>query len=983
MGFHYAQEKSSEKRGTLNLAIVGEGATGMTAAFYARRTDPTARITVYSDEPNPPYYRPALTNYLMGELRAQQLFATPPSYYQDLNVDRVLTRVNGVDGRNQRLYLSDGQTPAYDRLVLAAGARPALPVDQINLGGVMPVRTIQDVRFIVDLIHSGRMKRAVVIGDGILALELAAGLRARDVEVTYLLRGNTIMPEVLDQPASDLVVTRCRHYGIDVRQGEQVAQLHAGPAGWVQGVTLTSGARVATDWLGIAIGIRPNIEFLEGSGITTRKGIPVDASMRSNLENVFAGGDIAEISDRWLGRPRVIGLWEPARHHGRVAGINMAGGSSNWEQDVPYTATRLHDLDLGAVGESLERPGDHVEVDFPARGSAISYRKIILREDKLVGALLLGTRKEGVRKRARLYRKLIQTGIDVSSIANRLLDPTFDLRGWMQSLGSDPALENETDRAVAGKMVADFGARAGGEAALPGPEGSPPTVSTRAADTGRTLVGASFNLAGLVQARSAGGGPRGAEPAGAPAAGTQGGMTTLRLPSGELFTVADRVVIGSSDQAQLRLADPTLLPFHAEIRGRSGDYVVAPYSGAEIFVNDQPVLAPRTLVHADVIRLGAQELEFVQQVAAPRAETGPVGLPAEPLERVAITPGASFGALEWTGGAFDIAVPVFQIGRGSQEAEVVLDDPAVSWLHAEVTEHQGTLYVRDLGSSNGTYVNGELVVEPRPLHADDVIRLGETDLIYRTSGATGRSRTPAGGTPAPPRTSSGEARLVGKAGSMLGVAFSLSGETMTIGRDEPADIVVGDAFVSRLHATLSAQGQGWIITDTGSTNGSFVNGERLEANVGRPLSPGDEVVVGHAAFTFEQRLEQTERRQETVMLPKPVPGDAGKPQAAPETQVSRLTVRVGMAVGQVISLDELPLVLGRVASSGVAGLDDEFVSARHAEVYRGPGDAVFVKDLGSTNGTFVNEARIQPGVGVPLNAGTVLRLGSRTSLEAE
>ncbi|HYN37306.1 MAG TPA: FAD/NAD(P)-binding oxidoreductase, partial [Actinomycetota bacterium] len=129
-------------------AIIGDGATGTTAAFYIRRADPDGRILLYSDESTPAYYRAALTNYLMGELRPEQLFAVPPNFYSDYRVERFLTRVVGIDGAGKKLKLSDGQEHPFDRLLIAAGSRARTPpFAGADLGGVMTMRTMQDARF--------------------------------------------------------------------------------------------------------------------------------------------------------------------------------------------------------------------------------------------------------------------------------------------------------------------------------------------------------------------------------------------------------------------------------------------------------------------------------------------------------------------------------------------------------------------------------------------------------------------------------------------------------------------------------------------------------------------------------------------------------------------------------------------------------------------------------------------------------------------
>ncbi|MGH9266630.1 MAG: FAD-dependent oxidoreductase, partial [Acidimicrobiales bacterium] len=241
------------------------------------------------------------------------------------------------------------------------------------------------------------------------------------------------MSGVLDPIASDLVLSRCRHFGVDVRLNEEVGEV-LGRDGAFRGVGLKGSDQIVEgELLGVSTGISPNVEFLEGSGVAMNRGVPVDEHMATNLPNVYAGGDIAEVMDPASRRTRILGLWEPARHHGRVAGINMAGGSETWHMEVGYNATRLYDLDLAAVGESIEKPGDEVAVDFPRTGGRISYRKLVFRSGKLAGGLLLGQRKERVRQRGRLLRKVIAAGAEVSSVRDLLLDPFFDLAGWIDS----------------------------------------------------------------------------------------------------------------------------------------------------------------------------------------------------------------------------------------------------------------------------------------------------------------------------------------------------------------------------------------------------------------------------------------------------------------------------------------------------------------------------------------------------------------------
>ncbi|MDQ3956495.1 MAG: FHA domain-containing protein, partial [Actinomycetota bacterium] len=813
-----------------SYAIIGDGAAGTTAAFYVRRHDPKGRITIFAEESNPAYYRSALTNYLMGELRAEQLFAVPPNFYSEFKVERTLARVTGIDTDKDVLSLSTGERRNYDELMIATGSRARSPdFPGADLPGVMTMRTMQDARFIMDFVQSGNLKKAVVVGGGILGLELVAGLRSRGVEVSYVVRGNRFMPTLLDRIASDLVVTRCRHFGVEVRMNEEIAEAYPDQHGNFYAARLKNSAdAVEGQLLVVAIGITPNVELTKGSKINVARGVVVDDRMRTNVPNVYAGGDVAQVTDPRTNAQLLLGLWEPARHHGRTAGINMSGGSEVWRLPIPYNATRLYDLDLAAIGKSLEDPDDETISDFPERGRMISYRKLLFRENRLVGALLLGERREKVRKRGPQYRKLIDSEADVSSIKDLLLDPLFDLSAWMESLRSRPRGISR----VVERPSADVSRIMG----RPTADDLEAAARAKAAPAAQPTQLRSLSTLMQTQARR-----EGASPPGSPVsrAAADPGVSTLKLQGGEVVVIErERFTIGRHDDNDLALEDVLVSGHHAELQRRNGDILIAD-SGSKngTLVNDIAVTAPWTLQHGDVITIGASHLRFYKQVAAPRPETGPAGLPAEPLEPLGADPGSP-ASISWPGGSVTLSEPVVKLGRDPQEAEISLSDPAVSWLHAEISRHGNTFYLRDLGSRNGTLVNGELLSIPRPLYDGDRIHLGNTDLDFSGPSSTQPFESP--------ETERGTTRLalVGTGGQLLGVPFALSEERMTIGRNPSATISLADLTVSREHAEVFHEDGEWFVTDAGSTNGTFVGGRRLEAGATERLHEDAEVRFG-------------------------------------------------------------------------------------------------------------------------------------------
>ncbi|HEY7659999.1 MAG TPA: FHA domain-containing protein [Actinomycetota bacterium] len=869
--------------------VIGDGAAGTTAAQYIRRRDPDGRITIYSDDPNAAYYRAALTNYLIGELREDQLFAVPPDFYERNRIERVLARVAAVDTANHRIALASGGAPvAYDRLLVAAGSSPnPPPFAGAELTGVMTMRTMQDARAFMEDLRSGRVKRAVVIGGGPLALEWAQALRARGSEVTFVLRGREFMGGVLDPTGSDLVASRLRAFGCDLRMDEEVDEVIGDKRGHVRAVHLkNAGTRVEAQLVCAAIGIRMNTAFLRDSGIRIERGIPVDEHLRTNVPGVYAAGDIAEVYDPLVGAPRGLGLWEPARLQGRVAGSNMGGGDAAYRVGVMYNATRLYDLDFAGIGRTIERDGDRVVADLPKGKGTIAYRKLVVEDGRLVGALLLGHRSEQVRRHGLRLRRLVEEGTPVGEVADQLLDPTFDLPAWMAAQRGEDL--KATRQIELGGAVPTYSRLFR----------MPDLASPLSRAIARPVAGAAVAAPSLIPAAP---GPPGAavgvlEPprpgAGAPA--------SLAVVGGESIELEGAIRLGRAPDNDLVLGDALVSGHHAEVRQIDGAWVIADAGSRNgTFVNDRQVMAPTPLADGDEIRVGEVRVRFsMPEIAAAEPPVAPEGgavgaavsglflrpdaleIPPPPAPRV-------LGVLEGAGRRFELLGSVVSIGRDPR-SDVPLDDPAVSGTHAQIAEHEGGLYVRDLGSRNGTYVNRALTSVPHLLRDGDLIHVGDTDLTFRASGpqvvpepaataapvapeppaatapepaAPAPEPPPAPAPPSPPAqpaplpptppAAPRQARLVVQEGPFVGLAFELVPPAMSVGRDPASDIALSEPTVSWAHARLTSHGAAWTLMDLGSTNGTRVNAAPVEPNREVPVDPGDQIRFGEIVLRLE------------------------------------------------------------------------------------------------------------------------------------
>ena len=417
--------------------IVGNGIAGITAAETLRAENAQADITVIADDPYPVYYRPALKDYLARRVHEDKLWARPTNFYQAHAIRFLQDRVVGIQVEQHTLELQSGRRLAYQQLLLAQGAQASrLVCPGVNLQGVFTLRTVADYQRMEGALS--QVKRAVVIGSGTLALETIETLRHRGYPVVHLLRKQTLWSEVLDATASDLVLQQEQRDGVEVRLDEEVAEI-SGRDGWVNGVVTTSGKRLPCELVVIAIGIDPIIDFVARSGIPCRRGITVDASMRTVAPDIYAAGDVLETTDPLTGRSRVIGQWYPAIQQARAAAYAMLGllnTAHPFLASAFYNASFLYGLDFAAVGMTTLRPESRGYQQWVADPQPRSYQKAILKDGFPVGMLALGKRK-GVLA----YKRALDHRVNLSPVVEQLFAPTFQLDAWLDKQGvPDPLL---------------------------------------------------------------------------------------------------------------------------------------------------------------------------------------------------------------------------------------------------------------------------------------------------------------------------------------------------------------------------------------------------------------------------------------------------------------------------------------------------------------------------------------------------------------
>lgn len=417
-----------------SYVIIGNGIAGVTAAETLRAEDALADIAVIADNPLPVYNRPALKDFLAGRASEHTLWMRPKSFYQDRQIRFYMERVVGIQVDEHCVQLQSGRQVGYHRLLLATGARPRyLSCPGANLAGVTTLRTVADYKRVLN--YLGYVRRVVVVGGGLLALETVEILHHRGYQVTHLLRQHTLWSGVLDKTASDLVLQQEQHEGVDVRLEDKIAEI-VGREGCVTGIVTTRGAHIACEMVIAAIGSEPVLDYLKESGIAYGQGVNVDGFMRTNTPDIYAAGDVAEITSAVTGHTRVIGHWYPAIQQGRAAAYSMldmldtsrlphpAAGSGAYGNAI--TSTLLYGFDFVAVGHTIIPGEGQGYQELVVGPKPYIYSKVLLKDGIAVGMFALGERKDAL-----AFKRAIDHGVNLLPVASRLFANDFKLTDWL------------------------------------------------------------------------------------------------------------------------------------------------------------------------------------------------------------------------------------------------------------------------------------------------------------------------------------------------------------------------------------------------------------------------------------------------------------------------------------------------------------------------------------------------------------------------
>jgi len=400
----------------MRLLVIGNGVAGVTTARLVAERDASAEITIYSDEPYPYYARPRLIELLAGRVAPESMAFYPEEWYQKRGLHVELgRRVVGIKPQAHEITLDDGWSAAYDRLVLATGAHAWVPpIPGANMEGVLTLRSMRDALALRERASGGG--QAVILGGGLLGLDTATALRAQRMGVLVVEMAPRLLPRQLDAEGAVVLQRAIEEQGVEVLTGDTCALIER-RNGRV-GLGLKSGRTLEADLVVISAGVRPNLELAREAGLACNNGLLVNERLLTSAPDVYAVGDVAEFSGR------VWGIIPAALAQAQVAAAQVIGnGDVIYKDIVPSATLKVTGIDLTSMGEVNLQGDGFVEVrrEDAAKGA---YKKLVIRNGQVVGAIVLGDRSS-----VRAISQLIERKVDVSAHVGSLLDEGFNLAG--------------------------------------------------------------------------------------------------------------------------------------------------------------------------------------------------------------------------------------------------------------------------------------------------------------------------------------------------------------------------------------------------------------------------------------------------------------------------------------------------------------------------------------------------------------------------
>ncbi len=405
----------------MHIAILGNGISGITAARFIRKLS-DHKITVISAESDYFFSRTALMYIYMGHMRFKDTQPYEPYFWKKNRIDLLNAFVERVDSKNKQLALRDGSTLSYDKLIIASGSKPnkfGWPGQDLeNVNGLYSLQDLEAMEA-----ASQNLNRAVIVGGGLIGLEMAEMFLSRNIPVTFLVRESNYWNIVLPERESKMVSNHIKEHGIDLRLETELREIIDDGTGKVCAVVTNTGERIECEYVGLTAGVSPNIGFLEGSGIETQKGIVVNEFLETNVPDIYAIGDCSQQARPRPGRRPIEAVWYTGRMMGETVAHTICGKKLAYDPGIWFNSAKFMDIEYQVYGTVDTRmPENHSSIYWEHPSGKKSIRIVYEKQ----GRNVIGFNLMGIRYRHEVCQKWIKEETNVEEVLQNLSLANFD-----------------------------------------------------------------------------------------------------------------------------------------------------------------------------------------------------------------------------------------------------------------------------------------------------------------------------------------------------------------------------------------------------------------------------------------------------------------------------------------------------------------------------------------------------------------------------
>ncbi|GGZ79818.1 NAD(P)/FAD-dependent oxidoreductase [Algibacter mikhailovii] len=410
-----------------HIVIIGNGISGVTAARHIRKLS-NKRITIVSAETDYFFSRTALMYVYMGHMKFEHTQPYENWFWKKNRIELKKAYVRSIDSTNNALYLDGGETIPYNKLIIATGSKPnKFGWPGQDLDGVMGMYHKQDLENLEHYAPNNKVcKRAVIVGGGLIGIELAEMLNSRNIPVTFLVREDSFWNGVLPNAESQMINRHIKNHHIDLRLGTNLKEITSDKNGKVKSIIIQeTGEEIMCDVVGLTAGVSPNIDFIKTSGIEIGRGVKVNRFLETNITNIYAIGDCAEQHEPIGQRRPIEAVWYTGRMMGETLAHTICNNKTAYNPGHWFNSAKFLDIEYQTYGWVHAAKGKpdyesqfHWKHDDDTKCITVAYHKDTKK--------FLGINTFGIRMRHETFDHWLSEKRDVSYVINHLAEANFD-----------------------------------------------------------------------------------------------------------------------------------------------------------------------------------------------------------------------------------------------------------------------------------------------------------------------------------------------------------------------------------------------------------------------------------------------------------------------------------------------------------------------------------------------------------------------------